>query len=111
MAAVTGLNVTAQDIADFLGQGNDTDLVAQARQHLEAVRWLAYAYTRGVGFTRYASPTTYDLASALITATARLAANPEQIPYDVGGVSLRGGFTGWSLAELAVLNRYRRRAR
>jgi hypothetical protein len=24
--------------------------------------------------------------------------------------SLRGGFTGWTLAELAVLNRYRKRA-
>ncbi len=37
-------------------------------------------------------------------------ANPEQLGYQRGSVSLSGGFTGWSLAETFVLNRYRRRA-
>ena len=46
----------------------------------------------------------------IITATARLVANPEQLGTTVGSVTVNGGFNGWTLAELFVLNRYRRRA-
>ncbi len=45
-----------------------------------------------------------------MTATARLLANPEQIATGVGSVQIHGGFKGFNLAELAVLNRYRKRA-
>ena len=69
---------------------------------------MAHAYTRGGGFT---SGEPYDdVAAVIITATARLLANPEQLDSTVGGVRTGGGFTGWSLAESFVLNRYRRRA-
>jgi len=50
------------------------------------------------------------VAAVIITATARLLANPEQLDSTVGGVRTGGGFAGWSLAESFVLNRYRRRA-
>jgi len=66
------------------------------------------AYTRGRGFD--GDDPNNELAAVITAASARMAANPEQIPYDIGGVSYRGGFNGWNLAEQAVLNRYRMRA-
>jgi hypothetical protein len=103
MAAVTG-----QDVADFLGQGDDDTLVTLAGQHVVIVQAMASAYTRGQGFTD--GEPADDLAAVITTATARLVANPEQLAVDVGGVSIRGGFAGWSLAETLVLNSYRKRA-
>ncbi len=71
------------------------------------------AYTRGNGFDVYGEPD-YDLEAVIVTATARLVTNPGQIAQDQTAgpytQSLRGGFTGWTLAELAILNRYRRTA-
>ena len=50
----------------------------------------------------------------IVTAAVRLVSNPSQLPVDQTAgpymQSLRGCFTGWTLAELAVLNRYRKRA-
>jgi hypothetical protein len=70
----------------------------------------AEGYTRGVGFDD-SSEIPFDLRSVLITAALRFARNPAGIavtktagPYTE---TLAGGFTGWTLAELAVLNRYR----
>jgi hypothetical protein len=100
--------VTGQDVADFLGQGTDTTLVALAGQAVPIITAMARAYTRDRGFT---GPEPDDqIAAVITTATARLVANPEQLPTDVGSVSIRGGFTGWTLAELFVLNRFRVRA-
>lgn len=65
------------------------------------------AYTRGGGFTPDPNP---ELEAVIVTATARLLANPEQIATGVGSVQIHGGFKGFNLAELAVLNRYRKRA-
>ncbi|MFD3038352.1 hypothetical protein [Mycolicibacterium senegalense] len=100
--------VTGQDVADFLGQGTDTTLVALAQEHATIITAMARAYTRDRGFT--GTEPADDIAAVITTATARLVANPEQIPTDIGSVSIRGGFTGWTLAELFVLNRYRKRA-
>lgn len=101
------MTVTGQTVADFLGAGSDPTLVALAGQHVPIITAMARAYTRDNGFTD-AGPAD-DLAAVITTATARLVANPEQIRYSVGGVQL-DGFRGWTLAELFVLNRYRRRA-
>ena len=46
----------------------------------------------------------------ITTASARMVANPEQLPTRVGSVEIRAGFQGFSLAETFVLNRYRRTA-
>lgn len=103
MAAVTG-----QTVAEFLGQGDDEQLIALAGQHAAVVTALARSYTRGRGFA--AAEPAEDVAAVITTATARLVANPEQLAADFGSVSLRGGWQGWNLAEQIVLNRYRVRA-
>ncbi|MDS1114488.1 hypothetical protein RD149_12000 [Gordonia westfalica] len=102
--------VTGETVAAFLGQGPDPDLglVALAEQHAAIVTAMARAYTRGEGFA--GGIPTDDIAAVITTATARLVANPEQINTTTGSVSVLGGFTGWTLAELFVLNRYRKRA-
>lgn len=99
---------TGQTVADFLGGGDDTELVALASQHVLIVTAMARTYVRGNGFTH--DDPSEDIAAVITTATARMVANPEQIDTQVGGTSIRGGFKGWSLAELFVLNSYRGRA-
>ena len=73
---------------------------------------LAKSYTRGNGFDGN-EPNT-EIAAVIVTASARLAANPAQLATDhTAGPfsrSIRGGFDGWTLAEQIVLNRYRVRA-
>lgn len=103
MSAVTG-----QAVADFLGCGEDTSLVALASEHAAIVTALARSYTRGRGFIG-ADPAE-DIAAVIVTATARLLANPEQLSADYGSVSVRSFPFGWNLAEQIVLNRYRVRA-
>lgn len=103
MAAVTG-----QRIADFLGAGDDYHLVGLAENHVEVLTQMCLAYTRGAGFA--AGVPNDQIAAVIVSATARMLANPQQIAYDVGGVSLRGGFQGFNLAERIVLNRFRKLA-
>lgn len=99
---------TGQDVADFLGQGNDDTVVALAGQHLAIITAMAHAYTRGNGFEDgYPND---DVAAVLVTATARLMGNPDQTNYRVGNISYQSHFQGWTLAETFVLNRYRRTA-
>ncbi|MCV7056295.1 hypothetical protein [Mycolicibacterium gilvum] len=100
--------VTGQDVADFLGQGTDTALVALAGEVVPVITAMVSAYTRGRGFT--ATEPNNELAAVITTASARLVANPEQLSSKVGSVEIRGGFQGFSLAETFVLNRYRRTA-
>ncbi len=96
------------DVAAFLGQGDDTTLVALANQHLPIVTALVRSYTRDRGFT--GTVPADDLAAVIVCATARMMTNPEQTRSVVGSVQTFDGFTGWSLAETFVLNRYRKRA-
>lgn len=100
-----------KDVADFLGQGDDETVLALAGQALPIIRAMAYAYTRGRGFLDGASVLPNDdVAAVIITATARLMANPDQLKYRVGDVSYQSAFEGWTLAETFVLNRYRKKA-
>lgn len=103
MAAVTG-----QRIAEFLGGGGDSNLVTLAGSHAEIITQMCLAYTRGAGFSD--GVPNDQIASVIVTAAARLVSNPQQIANDVGGVSIRGGFNGFNLAEQRVLNRYRKQA-
>lgn len=66
------------------------------------------AYTRGNGFA--GTEPNLELAAVITSASARLAANPEQQQVDVGTVWVRSNFQGFNLAEMFVLNRYRVRA-
>ncbi len=100
--------VVGQDVAEFLGQGDDTELVALAGQHVIIVTAMARSYTRERGFLGVEPAE--DVAAVITTATARMLGNPDQTDLRAGEVSVRGGFVGWTLAELFVLNRYRKRA-
>lgn len=100
--------VTGQDVADFLGRGTDTTLVALAGESVTVITAMVRAYTRGVGFVD--TDPNDELAAVITTASARLCANPEQAITDVGSVSIRNAFNGFTLAETFVLNRYRKRA-
>jgi hypothetical protein len=100
--------VTGQDVADFLGQGTDTALVALAGEVVPVITAMVRAYTRTRGFT--AAEPNDELAAVITTASARMTANPEQIQSKVGSVEIRGGFQGFTLAETFVLNRYRKTA-
>lgn len=105
MAAVNGADVAA------LLDGAATEAVAQ--RAVDAVTLMARAYTRGEGFdqgTNHDEPNP-EIAAAILTAACRLARNPGQLstsetmgPFSV---DVRGGFQGFTLAELAALDRYR----
>lgn len=101
----TGVQVLA-----FLGHDvPDSDLVAQADTAVATIGAMVSAYCRGRD--KLASGQTRDgIDEVILTAAARLVTNPTGIPYDTGGVSIRGAFQGFTLVELAVLNRYRVRA-
>lgn len=100
--------VTPVEVARFLGADLTSAFLDQADEHAGTVTALVRAYTRGGGFDPATGPYE-DVAAVIVCAVARLLTNPEQLPHDVGGVSIRGGFNGFNLAEQAVLNRYRRR--
>lgn len=66
-----------------------------------------------VAILRAATPPP-DLAAVALTATMRLAPNPaqrrsESTTGDKGGRRVEGAFDGFTLAEMLVLRRYRRR--
>lgn len=101
---------TGATIASFLGQSGDTTLIALAGEHLPVITAMVRAYTRDEGFSPTGEPAA-DLAAVITTATARLVANPEQVEESsIGSYRVKGGFAGWTLAELFVLNRYRKKA-
>lgn len=86
---------------------------APVQQAVPIVTTMAKAYTRGRGFD--GNEPNDDIAAVITTAAARLAANGSQTQrrkrVDDVEIETRSSFLGWTLAELAVLNRYRVRAR
>jgi hypothetical protein len=112
----TPLPVTAADVTAFLGRSEEPALVTLASEHVGVMAEMVNAYVRGHGPTRtglglgeLSFPA--DLRAVVITATARLVNNPTQLESEAAdGYSARGRFEGFSLAEQAVLHRYRRRA-
>jgi hypothetical protein len=79
---------------------------------LTVVSAMASAYTRGQGFTN--GVPNDEIRAVILTASARLISNTTGLLYDeIEGpsqISYRSAFTGWSVAEQFVLNRYRVRA-
>lgn len=100
--------VDGQDVAAFLGQGDNPQLVALAEQAAPVITVMVRSYTRGNGFED--GTPNEELAAVITTASARLVANPEQLDTTIGGVRTGTGFTSFSLAETFVLNRYRKKA-
>jgi hypothetical protein len=87
--------------------------IALANAAVPLVTAFAKAYTRGRGFDRQFGPEE-EIAAVITTAAARFAGNTAQTvvsqSVDNRSTELRSFFTGWTLAELMVLNRYRVRA-
>ena len=85
---------------------------AQATAVLEIVAAFASSYTRGQGFTDGVPKS--DGPAAILICAARLVTHPRQVGLtEVKGpesYQLYHAPVAWSLAELAVLNRYRERA-
>lgn len=101
--------VTGQDVAKFLGRGDDTELASLAILHLPVVTAFVRAYVRGNGFTD--GEPNKDLEQVIKTATSRLVVNPQQarrIQIDDFSQTF-ATLDGFTLPELAVLNLYRRR--
>lgn len=74
---------------------------------------MARAYTRGHGFDDGGEPNE-EVAALITAAAARFRGNPRQVSMaqttGLFTLDMRTYFTGWTLAELFVLNRYRKRA-
>jgi len=108
-------SLTGVDVAEFLGRSGDAGLATLADEHLPVVAQLARSFTRGRGFADPAAVPA-DLLSVILAATARLVGNPRQLARDAIGIpgdftrEHVGSFNGWTLAELMVLNGYRRRS-
>ncbi len=108
------VGISGDDVVNFLGRGDDEGLVTLAEEHLPVIAAFARNHTRGRGFT--AEGIASDLLAVILTATARLVVNPSQITRQAVGVNGEvsqetvGAFAGWTIAELMVLNSYRRRS-
>ena len=98
-----------EDIEDTVAGLVGDDIDPAPATVVPIITTLAKAYTRSRGFN--GNTPNDEIAAVITTASARLASHPEQVALTVGSVAFpRGGFTGWTAAELAVLNRYRVRA-
>lgn len=93
----------------FLGSTDASDATIAARYAFQ--KQAVLAYTRGAGFTE--GQPNADLSAVVLSATARDVANPGYLASTTDGPFQRtytrnGG--GWTLQELAALNRWRKRA-
>lgn len=100
----------AERQAAHIGRAGDREAIELANMHLPVVEAFVHGYTRGRGFTD--GVPAHPLEHVIISAAARLVTNPEQVhQYTTGDYSERPAvLTGWTLAELSILNNYRRRA-
>ncbi|MCK3768562.1 hypothetical protein MZK47_02605 [Microbacterium aerolatum] len=105
------MTILPADVADYLGRGDDDELVALAGQHLPIVTAWVKAYTRGVGFDIADDPDG-PVAAVITAATARLSNNPDgTVTVSVDDYQTRKTvFEGFNLIERAILDGYRRKA-
>lgn len=103
---VIGLAVRPADVTP-------AEFRTSVEQAVAIVTPMVAAYCRDKHVTK-AGAYKAGIAEVIVTASARLAANPGQIALQItaGSMSVRkgAGFTGFTLGELAVLDRYRKRA-
>lgn len=101
---------TAQQVAEYLGQGSSDQVVALAGVHLPLITEMARTHTRGVGFAD-ALPNA-AISAVIVSATARIVANPDSVQSSQAGpfMERRTVFQGWTLLERSVLDAHRRRA-
>lgn len=112
--------VNTELVASFAGADpTDPEYAGKVGSALPIVAAMICAYTRDPqGLARvsdgmWAAPVDReDLEAVLVSSTARLAGNPTlDRQTTIGPFSeTPGQFQGWTLAELAILHRYRKRA-
>lgn len=104
--------VTGNDVAALLGRGDDVELIALADQAVPIITAMVSAYTRGQGFDKAGLALAYELDAVITTATARFVTNPDSnVRETIGDYTVQPAvFSGFTLPELYVLNRYRKRA-
>ena len=105
----TGLGNLPELVAAYLGKPNSEKYLTRAAAHVMIVTEYVRGYTRGKGFSD--GQPAADLQAVIVSAAAKLTYNPEQVEmFRSGDYSERPQqFKGWTLADLAVLNRYRKR--
>lgn len=101
----------AEDVTALLDHpGNAYPGTSAVDAAVAQITVMVRAYTRGRGFDDEGDPND-ELAAVITTAAARLAVNGSGIGFRKKVAEVeeewRTGFTGWTLAELTVLNRYR----
>lgn len=104
-------NVTpelAARVVAFLGTGD----TGQAIAHTDATVSFVKAYTRGVGF-EFGDYPNAELESVIVTVAARSLSNPDNVQSQTSGPFsvTRYRVGDFTIAERAVLDRYRVRAR
>lgn len=106
-----GALVSVDRLLAFMADEMISEDVAAAA--VDTASALIAAYTRDRHVTRTGDPRP-GVSAVALTAAARIAANPGQITKQdtAGSFSTRrgAGFSGFTLGEQAVLNRYRKRA-
>lgn len=101
---------TVQDVRDF-SSANQNDSNDKVQMHLDAATAMVNAYTRGRGFDSVTGDPSDDLAGVIVAFAARSVDNPVgDRQQTVGAFGRTPAVVGWSLPELAVLNRYRAKA-
>jgi len=103
--------ITGHDVAKLIGHPDNTQLIEVADEAAQVVTEYVRAYTRDEGFDVAGDPLS-PVAAVIKSATVRMAVNPQYLKRQSAGSqsvtpSILDGFT---LPELAVLNRYRKRA-
>ena len=103
-------NVLAARAAAFIGRAGVARFESLAAAQLPIVTEFVRGYTRGRGFID--GKPDASLEAVLVSVVSRLLTNPEQVSqYQTGDYSERPAvLNGWTLTELSVLNRHRRRA-
>lgn len=102
---------TEHDVVAFLGQGDDPILLALAQAHVPGVTAMVRSYTRGEGFDAATHKVAEDLHAVIVSTTARSVHNPESVQRENLADYGVTPTVGWTLVELAVLNRWRKRAK
>jgi hypothetical protein len=100
---------TYTELAALLGR---TVTEEQGSAVLSVITAMATAYTRDIGFT--GGVPNDAIKAVILTGASRLISNSSGLLLDEtegpSSVSYRSAFTGWTISELGVLNRYRVRA-
>lgn len=103
------VDATPQKVLRFMGLEATPEALSTAREHTRVVTTFVHGYTRGRGFTGRTPG--LDIEDVIISATSRYMLNPQQAKrQQIGDQSITyASLEGFTLAEKAVLHRYRRR--